>query len=140
MITLTDESRQLIAMFDEQTTVTPTDCLVDEPYDRIVFVIPVGEMATAIGPGGQVVRRVEARVSHQIELVEAADRADAFVANALTPAAVYNVTVSEGESTVAYAEVATEDRGVAIGTDGRTIERARALAARHFEIDDVQLT
>lgn len=62
------------------------------------------------------------------------------MANALSPAAVYNVTVSENDTTVAYAEVAHEDKGVAIGADGTNIETAKELAARHFDIDDIQLT
>ena len=139
-VTLSDEARQLIALFEDETDVAARDCLVDESFDRLVFVVPSGEMGKAIGPGGRVVRRVEERVGRSVELVEDADTAAGFVANALSPAAVYNVTVSENESTVAYAEVASEDRGVAIGTDGKTIHRARELAKRHFDVDDVQLT
>ena len=62
------------------------------------------------------------------------------MANALAPAAVYNVTVSENDTTVAYAEVDREDTGVAIGADGRNIRLARELARRHFDVDDVELT
>jgi N utilization substance protein A len=36
--------------------------------------------------------------------------------------------------------VAQEDRGTAIGADGRNIDLARTLADRHFDIDDVELT
>ncbi|MFC7229503.1 NusA-like transcription termination signal-binding factor [Salinirubellus salinus] len=139
-VTLSDEARQLIALFEDETDVAARDCLVDEAFDRLVFVVPAGEMGKAIGPGGRVVRRVEQRVGRSVELVEDADTAADFVANALSPAAVYNVTVSENDSTVAYAEVASEDRGVAIGSDGKTIHRARELAKRHFDVDDVQLT
>jgi N utilization substance protein A len=53
---------------------------------------------------------------------------------------VYNVTISENGDTVAYAEVEQADRGAAIGTDGRNIETARELAARHFDIDGIELT
>jgi N utilization substance protein A len=139
-VTLSDEARQFIALFEDETDVAARDCLVDNEFDRLVFVVPSGQMGQAIGPGGRVVRRVEERVGRSVELVEDADTAAAFVANALAPAAVYNVTVSENDSTVAYAEVASEDRGVAIGTDGKTIHRARELAKRHFDVDDVQLT
>ena len=139
-VTLSDEARQLIALFEGETDVAARDCVVDEAFDRVVFVVPAGEMAKAIGPGGRVVKRVEERVGRSVELVEDADSAAAFVANALAPAAVYNVTVSENDSTVAYAEVASEDRGVAIGKKGKTIHRARELAKRHFDVDDVQLT
>ena len=40
---------------------------------------------------------------------------------------------------VAYAEVDDDDRGVAIGTDGRNIELARRLARRHFDVDEIEL-
>ncbi len=86
-------------------------------------------MADAIGPGGQTVERVEERLGREVKLVEAAETAEDFVANALAPAAVYNVTVSENDDTVAYVEVAQEDRGAAIGREGRNIDAARQLAA-----------
>lgn len=139
-VTLSDEARRLVALFEDETDVTARDCLVDDEFDRVVFVVPAGEMGKAIGPDGMHVKRTEERLDRDVELVEHADRADAFVANALAPAAVYNVTVSDSGDRIAYAEVDSADRGVAIGTDGRTIHRARELARRHFDIDDVELT
>ena len=93
------------------------------------------------GPGGEHVERLEGRLGCDVEIVEGADTAEAFVANALAPAAVYNVTISgeDDEKTVAYAEVDSDDRGVAIGTDGRNIEVARRLAERHFDVDEIAL-
>ena len=138
-ITLSDEARRLMGLFAEITDVRPRDCLV-RGDDRVVFVVPAGEMSTAIGPDGRTVGRVEDRAGVAVDLVEDADRAETFVANALSPAAVRNVTVSEqGDTTVAYAEVPENDRGAAIGADGRNIGLARDLAARHFDVDDVQL-
>jgi len=96
-------------------------------------------MGEAIGPDGRTIQRFEDRVDAQVRLVEDAADPETFVANALAPAAVYNVTISENNDTVAYVEVAEADHGVAIGTNGRTIEAARTLAKRHFDIDDVQL-
>lgn len=139
-VSLSDTARQHIALFEDETGVAARDCIVDDEYDRVVFVVPPGEMGQAIGPAGQRVDRLEERVGRTVELVEGADTAEAFVANALAPAAVYNVTVSEGNTTVAYVEVDRADKGVAIGKDGRTIDRARLLASRHFDVDEVELT
>jgi N utilization substance protein A len=138
-VTLTDEARRHIAVLDDETDVTPTDCVVDDEYDRVVFVVPPGTMGQAIGPGGEHVQRLESKLGRDVEIVEGADTAADFVANALAPAAVYNVTVSDGDTTVAYAEVDRDDRGVAIGADGRTIELARRLARRHFDVDEIEL-
>jgi len=97
-------------------------------------------MGQAIGPGGQHVKRVESALGRDVTVIENADMAADFVANALAPAAVYNVTISENDTTVAYAEVDADDRGVAIGADGRRIDLARRLAKRHFDIDGIELT
>ncbi|MDL0141046.1 NusA-like transcription termination signal-binding factor [Halobacterium salinarum] len=137
-IRLSDEARQLIAVFETETDATAVDCLPDD--DRVVYVVTAGEMGAAIGDGGSRVGALEATLGRSVVLVEDAPTAEGFVANALSPAAVYNVTVSENDTTVAYAEVAHEDKGVAIGADGTNIETAKELAARHFDIDDIQLT
>ena len=139
-VRLSDEARQYIALFEDETDVAARDCIVDDEYDRVVFVVPPGKMGQAIGPAGRRVDRLTDQVGQTVELVEDADTTEAFVANALAPAAVYNVTVSEGDTTVAYVEVDQADKGVAIGKDGRTIDRARLLAARHFDIDEIELT
>jgi N utilization substance protein A len=139
-ITLSDEARQYISLVEAETDVTVRDCVIDEEFDRLLLVVKAGEMAQAIGPGGETVRELSDKLGREIKLVEDADTAEAFVANALAPAAVYNVTISENDDTVAYVEVDSHDTGVAIGSDGKNIDAARTLAARHFDVDDVELT
>lgn len=137
-VTLSDDARQYLGLFDEVTGASARDCLVFE--DRLVILVAPGEMGQAIGPDGQTVRDFEERVGRRVRLVEDADTAEAFVANMLAPAAVRHVTISEQGDRVAYAEVPDDDRGVAIGSDGQNIETARTMARRHFDVDDIQLT
>ncbi|WP_435361374.1 NusA-like transcription termination signal-binding factor [Haloarchaeobius sp. DFWS5] len=137
-ITLDGDALQFIATFEAVTGADASDCVVED--DRLLLVVAPGDMPDAIGPGGAHVREFEEQVGREVKLVEDSDDPADFVANALAPAAVYNVTISEGDETVAYVEVAQEDHGVAIGRGGRTIEAARTLAGRHFDIDDIQLT
>jgi len=137
-VELSDEARRYIGRFDELTGVAPTDCLVEG--DRLVFLVPAGEMAAAIGQAGETVEEAERRLGKSVDLVEDADTPEAFVASALSPAAVNAVTISEQNDRVAYVEVSEPDRGVAIGADGANIETARTLAKRHYDIDDIQLT
>jgi len=148
--TLSDRERRYLALFEDVTGATGRDCVVsDDDGDgdggdddgRVLLVVKPGEMGQAIGPGGQNVRQLEEKLGADVKLVEDADTAADFVANALAPAAVYNVTISEtDDGVVAYAEVDDADRGVAIGADGRNIDEARRLARRHFDVDDIQLT
>ncbi|MFB6232971.1 MAG: NusA-like transcription termination signal-binding factor [Haloarculaceae archaeon] len=139
-VRLSDEARRLMALFEEVTDAAVRDCVVDDEHDRVIFLVAAGQMGQAIGSNGTHVQRVEERIGTEIKLVENAHRAEDFVANALAPAAVYNVTISENNDRLAYVEVAPEDRGAAIGTGGRNIEAARQLARRHFDIDGIELT
>ncbi|WP_266075162.1 NusA-like transcription termination signal-binding factor [Haladaptatus caseinilyticus] len=146
-VTLSDTARQYIALFEDETGATAHDCVVlgdeddeDEAEKRVVFVVKPGEMGQAIGPGGKNVQTVEEHLGADVELVEDANTAATFVANALAPAEVRHVTISENDDTVAYAEVAQADTGVAIGSGGRNIETAKLLAERHFDVTDIQLT
>ena len=138
-IRLSDEARQLAALFESETEATVRDCVIDDDHGRVLLLIKPGEMAQAIGPAGEHVSRVEDRVGKPIKLVEDAETAEVFVANALAPAAVYNVTISENDDRVAYVEVDDADRGAAIGDGGENIDAARLLAKRHFGVDDVEL-
>ncbi|RQG92665.1 NusA-like transcription termination signal-binding factor [Natrarchaeobius halalkaliphilus] len=142
-VTLDDDARRHLALFEDVTGANGVDCLLEERRedggDRLIVVVSSGQMGEAIGPGGRTIQRYEEQVDAPVRLVEDADNASEFVANALAPAAVYNVTLSENDDIVAYVEVAEEDRGVAIGSNGWTIDAARTLAERHFGIDDVQL-
>ena len=138
-IRLSDEARQLAALFESETEATVRDCVIDDDHGRVLLLIKPGEMAQAIGPAGEHVSRVEDRVGKPIKLVEDAETAEVFVANALAPAAVYNVTISENDDRVAYVEVDDADRGAAIGDGGKNIDAARLLAKRHFDVDDVEL-
>ena len=136
--TLSDEARRILGLFEDVTGATGLDCLVYE--DRVVVLVARGDMGEAIGPGGSHVGDFEERLGDDVKLVEDAESPADFVANALSPAAVYNVTISENGDTVAYVEVDEADTGVAIGTGGRNIEAARELARRHVDVDDIELT
>jgi N utilization substance protein A len=140
-VTISDAARRHIAAFESETGATARDCVVDEERDQVVFVVAPDEMGAAIGTDGGRVRALEESLGRSVRLVEDADRVGDFVANALAPAAVYSVAVEEREDgeAVARVEVDDADRGVAIGAGGDTIETARMLARRHFDLADVEL-
>ena len=137
-VVLSDAARQFLALFEDVTEATGRDCVIDD--DRVLILVKPGDMGKAIGPGGAHVRRLEEKLGKDVTLVEDADAPAEFIKNALAPAVVHHVTISENDTTVAYAEVSREDTGVAIGKDGRNISAAKLLAKRHFDVDDIQLT
>ena len=56
-----------------------------------------------------------------------------------TDATVRDCLVDEDRDRVVFL-IKTGEMGQAIGTDGKTIEIARELARRHYDVEDIQLT
>ena len=137
-IELSDLALQSIATFEAETGARANDCLLEEATDTLVFVVHPEDMAAAIGPGGETVERLESMFDRRVILVENAEIPEEFVANALAPAAVYDVIISRDGET-ATAVVDPDDMGVAVGRNGERIDRARRLANRHYSITEIEL-
>ncbi len=61
-----------------------------------------------------------------------------LIKNLFQPAAIKNVAIStKGDRQVAIVDVASKDKGLAIGKNGRNIKKVKSLAQRHHKFDDV---
>jgi N utilization substance protein A len=133
------EDMALIATFERITGTSALDVVRDDEAERIIFVVREKQLGKAIGRGGSNVRTASDTFGRIVDVVEIADTAEEFVKRALAPARVERVKIIEHRdgSMVASVTVKTEDRGIAIGKDGRNVARARILARRHFDLDNV---
>ena len=137
-VKLTTEGIRYIALFESLTGAIARDCIVDEENDRIIFVVKNGDMGLAIGKNGNNINRVKKSIGKHIEIVEHSDDLNEFVANALQPVAVKKVQiVSKDYKRLAYVEVMSKDKGLAIGKNGRNIQKAKVLVQRHYGLEDV---
>jgi N utilization substance protein A len=137
-VKLTTEGIRYIALFESLTGAIARDCYVDDENDRVIFVVKKGDMGLAIGKNGNNINRVKKSIGKHIEIVEYSDEVDEFVANALQPVFVKKVQVVVRENRkLAYVEVMSKDRGIAIGKNGRNIQKAKVLAQRHYGLEDV---
>jgi len=137
-VKLTTEGIRYIALFESLTRAIARDCYVDDENDRVIFVVKKGDMGLAIGKNGNNINRVKKSIGKHVEIVEYSDEVDEFVANALQPVFVKKVQVVVKENRkLAYVEVMSKDRGIAIGKNGRNIQKAKVLAQRHHGLEDV---
>jgi N utilization substance protein A len=137
-VKLTTEGIRYIALFESLTGAIARDCYVDDENDRVIFVVKKGDMGLAIGKNGNNINRVKKSIGKHIEIVEYSDEVDEFVANALQPVFVKKVQVVVKENRkLAYVEVMSKDRGIAIGKNGRNIQKAKVLGQRHYGLEDV---
>ncbi|HJH30230.1 MAG TPA: NusA-like transcription termination signal-binding factor [Methanosarcinaceae archaeon] len=135
-IQLSTEEIRYIALFENTTGAGIKDCIVEN--DRIVYVVKTGEMGAAIGKNGDHINRVKKSVDKHVELVEYSNDPEKFINNVIGSASVKSVNlVSKQDKRLAYVEVSDNDKGLAIGREGKNIEKVKILMKRHHDIDDV---
>jgi len=141
-IRLTSKEMRYIALFESITSATVRDCIVDDEQSRIIFVVKEGDIGVAIGKGGKNIHLLERMTGKKHEIIEHSANPQQFIRNALKPARVNEIRITErldGKS-IAVVAVNPRDKGVAIGKNGRNAERIRFLAKRYFQIQNVSIT
>jgi N utilization substance protein A len=141
-IRLTTKEMRYIALFESITSATVRDCIVDDEQNRIIFVVKEGDIGVAIGKGGKNIHLLERMTGKKHEIIEHSASPQQFIKNALKPAHVNEIRITErpdGKS-IAVVSVSPRDKGVAIGKNGRNAERIRLLAKRYFQIQNVSIT
>jgi len=131
---------RFIALFESVTGATAVDCIIDNTNERIIFVAKQGDMGLAIGKGGKNVGSLRRLMGKHVEVVEHSDSPDQLVKNSLSPAKIRSVRLTEKPNRrIMIIEVEPKDKALAIGRNGRTIEKTRMLVKRYFQIDHIMV-
>ena len=138
-VKLSMDDMALIAKFEQITGAAAIDIIRDDEGERIIVVVRPKQLGKAIGRGGVNVKAASEAFGRAVDVVEMAETAEAFVKSALAPARVEGVKIIEhrDDTKVASVTVNSEDRGIAIGREGRNVARARILVRRHFDLNNV---
>ena len=141
-IRITSDELRYIALFESVTGATAKDCIIDDKSNRIIFIINSGDIGLAIGHGGANIKQVKSMIGRNVEIVEYSEDPTMFIKNSLAPAKINDVRVNEKPDgkKVALVTVSPQDKGIAIGKNGKTAERARFLVKRYFQIDNIVIT
>jgi len=141
-IKFTSHEMRYIALFESITGATVKDCIIDDDLNRIIFVVKGGDAGTAIGRKGKNIHLLEKMTGKKHEIIEHSENPVEFIKNALKPARVKEIRITERPDgkTIAVVSVNPKDKGVAIGKNGKNAERTRLLAKRYFQIQNVSIT
>ena len=141
-IKITCDEMRYIALFESVSGAGVKDCIIDEEQERAIFIVNPGQVGVAIGKGGRNIHTLERMTGKKHEIIEYSEDPVQFIKNALKPALVREVRVSERTDgkKMAVVTVNPKDKGVAIGKNGKNAERLRFLAKRYFDIQNVSIT
>ena len=114
------------------TKATALDCIIDEKFERVIYIIRQGDMGFAIGKKGENIRRMQNVLGKRIEMVEYSGDRDEFIANIFRPVLIARIEKGrESENLVVYL-MKQSDLGTAIGKKGANIEKARLLVRKFW--------
>ncbi|AKA73545.1 NusA-like transcription termination signal-binding factor [Saccharolobus solfataricus] len=137
-IRLTPEEIRYISLFQEVTRANVRDCIIDNENNRIIFLVDSKDMGVAIGKSGINVKKLKKIIGKDIELVAYSDNLEELVKNLMSPARVRSVKVVNTSSKKSvYINIDPQDKGLAIGKNGRNVARAKLILKRYMDIDNV---
>jgi len=141
-IKFTSNEMRYIALFESITSASVKDCILDEEQGRVIFIVSEGQIGAAIGRGGRNIHTLERMTGKKLEIIEYSEDPSQFIKNALKPALVSEIRITERPDgkPIAVVAVNPRDKGVAIGKNGKNAERLRFLAKRYFQIQNVSIT
>jgi N utilization substance protein A len=138
-IRLTKDEMQYMALLETVAQVECHDCIIDNERGRIIFIVKEGDAGKAIGRNGVNVKRLSQILGKSIEIVEYSDNPVKLLMNAFTPAKVKEIRIVEkpNKGKLAIVVVEPKSKGLAIGKNGKNIDRVRKIAKRYFDIAHV---
>jgi len=134
-VKLSAESIRYLTLFENLTGASVKDCLVYD--DKVVFVVRKGHMGVAIGKAGINVERAKELIGRRIEIIEHSDDPAEFIANIFKPIKVNVRLMDKSGTKIAQVSVSPDLKGIVIGKGGKNINKAKELAKRHHDIEDV---
>jgi len=135
------EELRYIALFQSITGTSVLDCIVDEYFNRIIYIVRPEDMGKAIGRKGINVKKLSGLLKKNIEIVEHSDTLENLVKNVFREARIVSINLVEraGQKTL-YVRVPDTDKGKAIGREGKNLKRARLILKRFFDVDKIVVT
>jgi len=132
---ITVEEFKYMSIFSEVTGATVYRCLIDGESGRLYFLVKRGELGKAVGRNGRNVKILSEIFKRPIEVFEYSEDLTEMVKNLFPGVEILSVDVTErGEDKIVVVSVKEEDKGRAIGRDGRNAKRARLILGRLFGV------
>ena len=116
------------------------DCILDDENTKVTFVVKNGDMGLAIGKSGSTVTKVKKAVGRGVEIIEYNEDPAQFIKNILSPAELKSIKiVDRNDEKIAIVNTDSSNKRIAIGKNGVNIERAKLLAKRQHDINNIIL-
>jgi len=140
-IVLTENELRLMSLFSTMTGIQARDCVIDEKFERLIFVVDEGSDMPRDKIAREALGYLRKKINRDVEIVLYSDDPVKLIKNALGGRGVMDVKiVARGDSKIAIVMADPREKGLVVGRQGRNAERARLLAKRYHGIDRIQVS
>ena len=132
------EELRYMSLLQDLTGAMVYRAIVDSDGNRIFYLVDKGDMGKAIGKDGRVVKTLSKILNKEVEIIEYAQDLETMVRNLFPGVTILRVdVVDRKDGKVVYVKVRDDEKGKAIGRDGRVVKRARIVLNKLFNVDKV---
>ena len=124
-----------MSVFSYATKVQPRDCINDEL--GVLFIVPQGEIARALGTGGRNIRHVENIIKKKVRVLEFQDNLIMFLEHLSYPARVKEIR--QDQDTVFITALDGQSRGQLIGRNASNLRHMESIAKRYFTFKEIKV-
>jgi len=136
---ITVEELRYLSIFQDLTGAFPFRCIIDDDENRLIFLVKESDLGRAIGRGGKNVRLLSDIFKKKVEVVAYAEDLETMIKNLFPGVKILSIDIKErpNKEKVVILKIAEEDKGRAIGREGRNIKRARLVLKKLFGVSNV---
>ena len=132
------EELRFMSLFQDITGAMVYRAIEDEEDNRLFYLVDKNDVGKAIGKDGRNVKMLSKILNKNVEIVEYATDLESMVRNLFPGITILKVdVVNRDGSKVVYVRVKDDEKGKAIGKDGRNVKRAKIVLSKLFNVDKV---
>ncbi len=132
------EELRYISLFQDLTGAMAYRAIEDEEGGRIFYLVDKKDVGKAIGRDGRNVKMLAKLLNKEVEIVSYSEDLRTMVENLFPGVTIIKVDVSDsGDGKTVYVKVKEDEKGKAIGRDGRKAKRARIILNKLFSVEKV---
>ncbi|MDP8002972.1 MAG: NusA-like transcription termination signal-binding factor [Caldisphaera sp.] len=132
------EELRYLSLFQDLTNAMAYRCITDNEANRVFYLVNKNDVGKAIGKDGKNVKSLSKILNKSVEIVEYSDNVEEMAKNLFPGISVIKVDLIDKDNTkTVYVKVKDDEKGKAIGKDGKNVKRAKIILNKLFGVEKV---
>ena len=132
------EELRYLSLFQDLTGAMAYRCIADNEGNRVFYLVNKNDLGKAIGKDGKNVKSLSKILNKNVEIVEYSDKIEEMTKNLFPEITVLKVDLIDKENVKAvYVKVKDDEKGKAIGKDGKNVKRAKIILGKLYGVEKV---